>query len=200
MPRGPRGEPAAIKRAKGNPGRRKIAEPAVLPADDLEAPPRWLDTSDVGTEASRRISELAVEVWRRLHADLVRLKLLKTTDENAFGRYCRYMAEWIEYTRAIDREGSHYTTSSEHVGELKRPHPAVRFRKDVEQSLKELGEAMGLTPAARQRIFQQLAAQQPPLPTGAQAPAPRSPTDGPGSDKEMPSLTDSPVGFLGSMH
>lgn len=193
MARGRKAEPAEIKRLKGNPGNRPMPAPVTQP-DELADIPAWLTTDDIGTEAAVRISALAVQIWRRLHGDLVKLKLLKATDENAFGRYCRYMAEWIEHTRAIDRDGAWYVTSSEHVGELRRPHPAVKFRKEVEQALKDLGESMGLTPAARQRIFQQLA--QAPAP-GA---APGQKPDAPAADRPLLPPSAGPVGFLNRLN
>jgi len=189
MARGRRADPAEVKRLKGNPGNRPIGA-APAQQEDLSDIPAWLTTDDVGTDAARRISALAVQIWRRLHGELVKLKLLKSTDENAFGRYCRYMAEWIEHTRTIDRDGHWYTTSSEHVGELRRPHPAVRFRKDVEQALKDLGESMGLTPAARQRIFQQLAT----------APGAGATPKAPAEDRPLLPPSAGPVGFLSRLN
>lgn len=213
MPRGRRPKPAAIRKAQGNPGRRPIGEPpedaapaqtgeqAPAPAPVESAkPPAWLDTTSVKTAAARRLSKVAAEVWGGLHGELVRLKLLKATDENAFARYCRYAAEWIEYTKALDREGAWYTTSSEHVAGIIRPHPAFRFRKDVEHALKELEDRIGLTPVARQRIFQQLAGRVPPQqpqmpgfgdkPTASGEGAVEPPQAGDGGD--------APFGFLGS--
>lgn len=193
MARGRKAQPAELKRLKGNPGNRPIAAAPVEQPDDLTDVPAWLTTADLGTDAAKRISALAVSIWRSLHGDLTKLKLLKSTDENAFGRYCRYMAEWIEHTRTIDRDGAWYVTSSEHVGELRRPHPAVRFRKDVEQALKDLGESMGLTPSARQRIFQQLAA-------GPGPGAGNRQPDAPGRDQPLLPPSAGPVGFLGRLN
>lgn len=209
MTRGRKPDPAAIKRAKGNPGRRPIHEPEDLPIDETEngeeqpaatlpdgaMPPAWLDTSELNTPEAKEISAWAVQIWRELYPNLVQLKLLKSTDANAFGRYCRYMAEWIKYTRQIDREGATYTSSSEHVTELKRPHPAVRFRKDVEQHLKDLGESMGLTPASRQRIMMALAGAQGRLPFGGES---KPPPDQP-DEKKKPDFADDsggPIGLL----
>lgn len=199
MAKGRRSEPAAVKRAKGNPGRRQIKEPTNLPAEDLEAPPDWLSTADLKTDVAKRVSALTEDIWKRLHGDLVRLKLLKSTDQNTFARYCRYMAEWIEWTRVLDRDGAYYTTSSEHVSEIRRPHPAWRFRKDVEQALKELGESMGLTPASRQRIFQQLAERQASLP-GMPQHSPSTPKSEEDGQPIQVGGGDTPVGFLGRLN
>ncbi|RIK91757.1 MAG: phage terminase small subunit P27 family [Proteobacteria bacterium] len=198
MTRGRRPEPSAVKKAKGNPGRRRIVDAAPssgIDAAALTAPPAWLDTSAaVDSAAARETSALAQKIWNELLPDLQRMQLVQATDKNALARYCRYAAEWVYYTRTIDREGAYYTTSSEHVAEIRRPHPAMRFRKDCEQALKELGETMGLNPAARQRLFQQLAAmgKQPALPgVGDDAAAP---SPAPSSDAAAP------VGFLSRLH
>lgn len=194
MARGRKPEPAAVKRAKGNPGRRPIVEDPALPVPaGMASMPDWLDTSDLGTAAAAEITTLAKRVWAELRPELERINIIAAPDRNALARYCRYMAEWIIHTRTIDREGTHYVTSSEHVGELRRPHPAMRFRKDCEQALKELGEAMGLTPAARQALFIKLAATggQGKLPLGDQEDAPKAPPA---------DVFVSPVGFLGKPH
>ena len=203
MTRGPKPTPAGIKEAQGNPGKRPLVHDAPSTPEDQAAmaahdaiaahgPPGWLDTRDVGTNAANEITTLAMSIWHDLHGQLVRLNILKSTDETTFAMLCRKFAEWVWATRKLDQEGYYYTTSSEHVGELKRPHPALRFRKEAEQTIRHLGEAFGLTPSARQRIFHQLAAraaEQPKLPVGggapseAQAPQPMAPT--------------SPIGILG---
>lgn len=207
--RGRKPDPAAIKAAKGNPGRRPIAvEPSPEEDDGLDrdleleatevedakvTAPQWLNTSDLKTDAAKFISALTDDIWRELHGALVGLNLLKSTDENAFARYCRYMAEWIYWTRTLDREGAYYITTSPHVGELKRPHPAFRFRKDVEQSLKELGGELGLTPAARQGIFQRLAHRQPPVDEAAGRSAPPEDWDNARGNPDA-------IGFLGRLN
>lgn len=208
MARGPKPEPAAVKRAKGNPGRRPIADdnPSKddqFHPDELGAVPAWLSTRSQRTARAKQITDLAETIWRALYADLVRMRLLKTTDENAFGRYCRYMAEWVFYTRTLDKEGMWYATNSDFAGELKRPHPAMRFRKDAEQALKDLGESMGLTPAARQRILAQLSASNQLTPPGNTRPpdaaAPAS-GEGAGQQGELGLGEASPVGFLSRLN
>lgn len=158
MARGRKAQPAAVKEAKGNPGRRRIARTADDAARELAgAPPAWLDMSDVGTPLAADMSKIAREVWTSLHADLVRLKLLRSTDENAFGRYCQYMAEWIHFTRVLLTEGYTYRRMLGTGEEALLPHPATKARHTANQALIALGDAMGLTPAARQRIQQQMA-------------------------------------------
>lgn len=214
MTRGRRPQPAAIKRAKGNPGRRPIAEPVEQPAEVAVAPPAqapagrspavppaWLDTAAEGSEQAREMSRLARAMWDKLQPVAAALNLVKDSDINAFARYCRYCAEWIFHTRTIDREGATYVTSSEHVETLIRPHPAVRFRKDVEHALKELEDRLGFTPAARLRLYQALAAQPPELkelPVGGRADEPAE--EAPSPPPAPSDAGESPIGFLGKLH
>lgn len=221
MGKGRRAEPAAIKEAKGNPGKRPIANPPEQMAiSGLKQPPAWLNTAEycesvkaaaaaaekdeaeppaVETRA-QRISRMSLEIWSRLHGDLEHMKLLKSTDEDAFARFCRYMAEWIDFTRQIDLEGPTYTTESNFAGKLRRPNPAVRFRKEVEQSLKDLGDSMGLTPSARQRILQHMAQTQPPLPPGGGHPRNGEPSEAEGADSPPAAPLGSSIGIVGRMH
>ncbi len=168
MPRGPRPEPAAIKRAKGNPGRRPIAEPekpeAAVVVGKLK-PPAWLDTAaTVKNARARRLTALTLEIWNRTAALVDQLRLIQGTDVDAFARWCRYMAEWIEYTRDLDRNGATYETSSPHVEKMVRLNPAAHLRRTAELALKELEDRLGFTPSARLRLYQQLAARQNELP------------------------------------
>jgi P27 family predicted phage terminase small subunit len=172
MARGRKAQPAAVKEARGNPGRRRIPKAAAVEERDLGGYPDWLDTSAVGTERAIAISALAIEAWRRLKPDLERMKLLKATDGDAFARYCRYLGEFVYFTRYLDEHGATYEAKAGTGETLWRPRQENRIRKDCEQALKDLGDSMGLTPAARLRIVQQLAAapgQQPNLPLGEQA-------------------------------
>lgn len=205
MTPGPKPKPAAIAEAQGNPGKRALPQEGVAPDDPLalaaqetiaaHGPPPYMDTRSAGTETAREITDLAMLIWHDLHGKLTRLNLLKATDEIMFAILCRKFAEYFYANRIMDKEGWWYTTSSEHVGELKRPHPAMRMQKDALQAIRDLSEAFGLTPSARQRLFQQLAAraaEQPKLPIGGEQPGAAPPASEPAS----------PIGILGrpAMH
>lgn len=202
MTRGRRPAPEAVREAKGNTQRRptiKRTGASVDPKPAGDSLPGWLDTRrNVRKVAAEEGTKITGELWAFLRPELARMNLVKATDEIALGRFCRYMAEWIVYTHILDREGSFYTTSSAHVGELRRPHPAFKQRQTVEQSLKDLGDVLGLNPSARQRLMLQLA-------SGSFGASPRSPDAQPvdpqpeGGDQpaEAPApAPSSPIGML----
>jgi P27 family predicted phage terminase small subunit len=202
MARGRRPAPEAVREAKGNTQRR----PAVKRTGaDIEAAPAsgtlpgWLDTKKrIKRVAAEEATKLTGDIWAKLQPELARMNLVKATDEMALGRFCRYMAEWIVYTHILDREGTFYTTSSPHIAELRRPHPAFKQRKDVEQHLKDLGDVLGLSPAARQRLQLQLAnntglGSQPGQPGAAPGAQPQE-----GGDQLPIPMATGPIGLLGS--
>lgn len=140
--RGPKPEPAAVKEAKGNPGRRSIGSD---PAEDKTAkvvsvaPPAWLKAE-------------GLKVWQRLAPRLSSLKLLSQTDAETFGRYCRNFARWLKMQATLDKEGETYESDSLH-GKLKRAHPAFLIGDRLERQLIATESVFGLNPAERQRIF-----------------------------------------------
>lgn len=196
MARGRRAAPEAVQQAKGNTQRRPRRAPVatVEPASSGGGLPSWLDTQKrIRKVAAERASKLTGEIWAFIQPELSRMNLVKATDDLTLGRFCRYMAEWIEYTHVLDDEGTFYITSSPHVGELRRPHPAFKQRKDIESHLNNLGDQLGLSPAARQRLMLQLANN-----SGLNPSAGGQPAQPEGGD-QLPGMgAASPIGMLGS--
>lgn len=164
-----RPQPAAVKAIKGNPGRRKIAtaEARPEPAEANRTLPGWFDTRQAiprgkkGWSNAERLSALTESVWNFIEPELRALNLVRKLDVIVLGQFCRYVAEWIDATVTIDREGATYETSSPHVEKMFRPHPALRQRKEAFQAIKDMSDKLGLTPAARQSLFQKMAVQLP---------------------------------------
>ena len=181
MARGRKPEPAAVKEAKGNPGRRRIAT-GVLEARELAA------------AAPPELAAAARQVWERLAPELARLKFLRETDRGAFARYCEYLAGWWIFTAALRTEGETYLAKSEHNPDgLLRINPKFLLRERLERHLVNLEDRFGLSPMARQQILQRLAGilpiarEQPDMLAGAAAQAPAAPPQAPAA---------SPVGLL----
>lgn len=146
MTRGPKPEPAALKRAKGNPGKRRI----------IEAPP-LAGVAGSKIVAHPSLSKDARAVWNKLAPELERLQFLRPTDVDAFARYCEHLSKWWSLTRAIRREGETYLAKSEHNPEgLHRLNPKFLIRERIENRLETLEDRFGLTPASRHQILRQL--------------------------------------------
>ncbi len=140
--RGPKPEPAAVKEAKGNPGRRPVGTDPVAPTDLSTAKvemPRWLT-------GQGRI------IWNRLAPRLTAQKLLSASDAETFARYCRNFARWLKMQKELDKEGETYESESAH-GKLKRAHPAFLISDRLERMMMAVEDRFGLNPAERQRIF-----------------------------------------------
>lgn len=193
MTRGPRPQPAAIKRAKGNPSRRKIAEPEQLPTEaapaDAIAPRSTLPAPKQLTAAQR-------EVWEAFVPELVGMRLMKATDIAAFGRYCAWTVKWNEAERRMRTAKLVTVTESEHVV-MERMSKWLMVMVHIDKRLEAIEERFGMNPSARQRIFQQLANQNPQLPLGGGAQAPADATKpAPAAAPTLPMTDASPVGLL----
>ena len=143
MSRGRRAEPEAVKRAKGNPGKRPIA------ATTDEAPA-------LKSASPKELSDDARKVWDSLSPELTRLKFLRESDRAAFARYCEYASRWWALTKVIATDGETYWTESAH-GKMRRVNPDFLVRDRIETRLQALEDRFGLSPAARQQILQRLA-------------------------------------------
>ncbi len=143
MGKGRRPLPAAIKRLKGNPGRRPIAEPPAGEWPKKQYCPRGL--SDIGRRE-----------WRRMRDELGRLGLLATCNPVTLEVYARTYQRWREAEDhlANDRDaagrviGCLIRTSNGQIRE--NPWLAIAD-KAQRQLIKILGE-LGMTPASRQHV------------------------------------------------
>jgi P27 family predicted phage terminase small subunit len=138
--RGPKPEPASVKLAKGNPGRRPVgADPVII--DDSGgsvSPPAWLKGD-------------GLIIWQRIAPRLVAMKLLGPLDAEPFGRYCQNFARWVKMQKILDK-GEFYESESQH-GKLKRIEPAFTIADRLEKHLAAAEDRFGLNPSERQRIF-----------------------------------------------
>lgn len=174
--RGPKPEPAAIKIAKGNPGRRRVG------ADPVE-----IEEPVGGVRAPKTLTKEQREVWDQFAPDLERLKLLRTTDVAVFTRYCAYLAQWKAAERKTRTQALVTVTKSKHVT-MERLNRHLQIMLLLDKRLTDIEDRFGMNPAARQRIFAQMAqgaggGQTPTLPgletPAAQAPPPTPAARGP---------------------
>lgn len=172
--RGPHSEPAAIKKAKGNSGRRKIGEdpaPSAVAVVSVK-PPSWLKGR-------------AKRVWSSIAPDIIGKKLLTQTDAATFARYCVNFARWLDANDYINNQGAHYSTDTGYD----RVRSAMVISLRLDPILERVEDRFGLNPAERQRIFAARAAQ----PAGAGDLFP----SGTSAPKGKPAEDDtSPLGYL----
>lgn len=189
--RGPKPQPAAVKLAKGNPGRRPTGADPVENGEGPAkvTPPSWLKTDGLA-------------VWKRLAPRLAALKLLTETDGETFGRYCRNFARWLKMQQRLDKEGEIYEIETA-SGKVRRADPAYVIGDRLERQLVAAEAVFGLNPAERQRIF---AARADGAAAGlgdlfgqASAPQPAAPVRGktkPSAPPPAEPARKGPVGFL----
>jgi P27 family predicted phage terminase small subunit len=195
--RGPKSDPAAVKKAKGNPGRRPVGEDPIAAADVTLAAVGEKSATG-GVVAPTWLKGEGLGIWDRLAPRLVAMKLLSPVDAEAFGRYCRNYGRWVRMQQVLDDEGEVYESESQH-GKLKRAHPAFLISDRLERQLLAAEDRFGLNPAERQRLYAARAAT--PFPGdlfGAEAGAQRggrSRGDQP-LQQQAARGPSSPVGFL----
>ena len=172
--------PAEVKRAKGNPGKRKIVDAPL----DLVAP-------SAPSSAPKNLSNLARQVWDRMAPRLEELRFLRVTDTPAFARYCTDLAKWWECEMHLRKRGTHYTSKSKH-GTLHRINPSFLIQERLDRRLVAQEDRFGMSPSARQRLMLQIAGMSSgmPNPTGA------APKEGDDAGKDEPGLGLEPAGAL----
>lgn len=158
--RGPDSKYTDEERAlQGNPGNRVPPEeasdadvpPLPSPLDYVPEPPAFL------AGAGSDMSAMAVSTWRALAPLLVDARALRESDLFSLGRYCRYVAEWVQLTSDIDSYGFTVTNETKH-GMTHAPNPAVMARQRVEQAMQALERELGLAPQSRMKVQKTLMA------------------------------------------
>lgn len=182
MARGRKPQPADLVEAKGNPGKRATHSAHVDQAPELKAgAPAWL-------------SEPARKVWARLHPQLSALKLLRTTDQEIFSRYCETVAEYWKTTRALRKAGTTYLAPmTGGVGKMRRIDPRFTVQERLHKRLVELEDRIGLSPRARNEALYRMSNQQPPATGGLFGDGEGTPA-GEGASEAPPAR--GPIGYL----
>lgn len=145
MSRGRRSDPAAVKRAKGNPGRRPIGDDPKLAEDTAVAS----ELKTVVPEAPVWLKKRALQIWKKLAPRLTQQRLLTPTDAWTFAKYCRNYARWLEANEWLDKNGMHYETDTGYD----RVRSMMMISIRLEPILERAEDRFGLNPAERQRIF-----------------------------------------------
>jgi len=168
-----------IKRAKGNPGKRKlIPKPALA------------DNSGVVKAPDFTSGKLEKELVARLIHNPHHATFLRATDMSAVGRWAYYMAQWIECKNFFAKNKFTYDSESEHV-KMVRLHPRVSVMFRLEGALQSLEDKLGLSPISRQALLRGLFNADP-NPGGLFA----TPTEEPSQQPSQVEPVENALGFL----
>jgi P27 family predicted phage terminase small subunit len=138
--RGPKPEPSSLKRAKGNPGKRKLNDDEPLPPSGEIVPPRWMSKGARG-------------VWDSTAPICIAMKTLTTADVLAFARHCENIARDLDIRKLLGRVG--YTCESKSA---KGDVVSINKRPELGELLQLQGiiaagdDRFGLNPSSRSKI------------------------------------------------
>jgi P27 family predicted phage terminase small subunit len=128
--RGPAPTPTAVKKLRGNPGKRALPKDEPQPAMATVADcPGWL-------KGPARLE------WKRVAPELVKLSLLSVLDIAALASYCESHARWRAIERAIAK-----TTVADALRQ-----GLLRASKEERQYMVSVGARFGFDPASRSRV------------------------------------------------
>jgi P27 family predicted phage terminase small subunit len=132
--------PTAIKRLRGNPGKRKL--PTDEPQPELREPemPDW-------------IPELAKEAWRAIAPNLLRCGVLSAADGAALTAACVTYARWREAEEEITRLGQVISQpvlnkKGKVSGYRRKANPAVAIANEANRIMRSYLCEFGATPAS----------------------------------------------------
>lgn len=134
--RGPKPQPTAQRRLRGNPGKRALNDREPTPELAVPACPDWLN-------------EDARAEWERIVPELVTMNLLTRVDRAALACYCQAWATFKAAQAEIDAHGLTMTAGDQ--GFLMQ-RPEVAIANKAMQQIKLFAAEFGFTPSARTSI------------------------------------------------
>lgn len=179
MPAGRKALPAAVKKLRGNPGKRKIVPDTAAPMAGEHPEPKPGDVATLPVPpAPAHLTAEAQEAWNEYAPELVRSGLLRKLDAYSFEQFCEIRARWQRAMAVVIRKGETYKRKDGVI----RPRPEARIVSECAKMLRGYAQEFGLTPAARVKVKHVTGdaptpPNQPPLP-GVEPPQPQpTPTE-----------------------
>jgi len=133
--------PTALRKLRGNPGRRPLNRMEPKPARGC-AYPAWLDS--LGDPALRGI-------WSELAGLLDRSKVLTESDGEALAQLVHKTSLYRRAALAL-KDGCTYTTTTESGDEMQRSKPEVALLSDLGKQIRGLLSDFGMNPSARSKV------------------------------------------------
>ncbi|HEX4381251.1 MAG TPA: phage terminase small subunit P27 family [Candidatus Acidoferrum sp.] len=149
MAKGRRPLPTAVKKIRGNPGKRPLnAQEPTPPTDDPIMP------------ADLENNPIAAQEWRDIVPLLRTMKVIAATDGKALAAYCHCYARWVEAEEAIREHGilmkeavfGGEGDAQEIIAYKFRKNPAISISERALLIMKSYLVEFGLTPASRSKL------------------------------------------------
>lgn len=183
---GRRQTPAALKAARGNPGRRPIKDVPQQQEENAAA------SALPSVTAVAKVTDDAQLVYDLVAPQLRHMNFLRDSDELAFRRYCETMARYWRVTKELDDLGGEtYECDTNAGGTMLRMRPQFLVQERLARRLDGLEDRFGLTPMSRQQYVLALQ-RQPSLPFPDQKPKDAKPAD-PKTSTPVPAPTRPPA-------
>jgi P27 family predicted phage terminase small subunit len=127
--------PTAVKKLRGNPGKRKLnaAEPAF--ETGIPDPPAHLD-------------DVALMEWTRLTQELEAKQVITNVDMTILATYCQTYSEWVSLTNQAKNETRYLKTEKGYQYKNLIFADIAKLRKELQNYSAELG----ITPSSRTRV------------------------------------------------
>jgi len=131
---GRRPTPTALKRAQGNPGKRKLRD---------DEP-----TATTGTTAPKCLGRVGRNEWSRVMKATKELGTITKLDRGELTIYCK---AWENFCAAVDIYTADGLVVVAPNGTMKR-HPAVDIANSAAKLMDSTAKELGFTPAARSKV------------------------------------------------
>jgi P27 family predicted phage terminase small subunit len=135
MQRGPSPKPTALKKAEGNPGKRKLNEREPQPVPGVPQCPDHLDA-------------VAKKEWARLSEVLLAMKVLTEADYIALGNLCQAYSTLIDAQKHLNKGGILFKTPNGYI----QQNPLLGIIRNQMHIVNGLLREFGLTPSSRTRL------------------------------------------------
>ena len=136
MQRGPSPKPTALKKAEGNPGKRKLNEQEPKPVPGVPQCPDHLDA-------------VAKKEWARLSEILLAMRVLTEADYIALGNLCQAYSTLIDAQRHLNKGGILFKTPNGYI----QQNPLLAIIRTQMHIVNDLLREFGLTPSSRTRLI-----------------------------------------------
>ena len=138
MPKpGPKPKPTAIKKLRGNPGKRKLPDNEPQPDQTNKPPP-----------VPRHLCKVGKKKWRQLSKELHAAGLLTKIDQDQLAVYCVEYATFIEAEANIQEHGKLIKAQSG----FPMQSPWLAIRNKASDKMKKIAVEFGMTPSSRSRV------------------------------------------------